>query len=109
MVNLLRRNSRGVAALEERASAGLQIEEAAIERLKSIARFAAGKAIASCRTIEALIEEGIRVIREEGEVKERIAVIVKILKLNRMITLSTERKLVVVLVIAAEADGEESD
>jgi hypothetical protein len=112
MVNLLRRNSRCVAAPEERASTGLQIEEAAIERLKSIARVAAGKAIASCRTIEALVEEGILVLREEGKVEERIAVVVKVLKLNRMIVLSAERKLAVVgfdVVVAVEVDWEESD
>lgn len=75
MDSLLRRNSRGVAAPEERASAGLQIEEIAIKRLKSIARVAAGKAIAICQAIEALVEEGIRVFRVEGEVKEMIAIV----------------------------------
>jgi hypothetical protein len=112
MVSLLRRNSRRVAAPEERASAGLQIEEAAIELLKSIARVAAGKAIASRRTIEALVEEGIRVVREEGEVEEWIAVVVEVLKLNRMIVVSAERRELAVGevgLIAAEVDGEESD
>jgi len=82
---LLRRNSRGVAAPEERASAGLQIEEVvSIKRLKSIARIAAGKAIAIRRAIEALVEEGIRggegdfLLWVKGKVDEGVVIVVKV-------------------------------
>jgi len=118
MVSALRRKARCVADCKSRACAGLQIEEAAIKLLQSIAWVvAAGLSAMRCRAIEALVEEGIRAsellraVREEGEVEEGVdaTFIMRIRKLYRMMKLSAERKFARVGVAVEEMEGMEAD